>query len=338
MNKNVEFPIDFVISWVNNSDNNWKKKRDYYAHDLSKSNLAGNLDERFRDFGFLKYLFRSIDKFSPWVNHIFLITDDQIPEFLDVNNSKISIVDHSEFIPSKYLPTFNSSAIELYINRIPNLSEHFVYFNDDMLINKPVYPTDFFDKTGSPKDSIVSSMIQPTRNNSFEVNDIKIINTYFDKKKVIRNHSFLYFNLKYGFKNLCKAFLTIPFNKWSALKNSHLPYSLKKSEFGWLSIYAGEEVKITSQNKFRSINDINIWIIQDIRYCLGLFSPRSCREGKYYDFDSANDLLRSISHNKYKILVINDDSKNSKLNRYLISLKIIDVLMKKFDFKSQFEV
>ncbi|WP_367891009.1 hypothetical protein [uncultured Dialister sp.] len=47
------------------------------------------------------------------------------------------------------IPCFNSSVIEAYIWRIPSLSEHFLYGNDDMFFYKPLSP-DFFFTQGKP--------------------------------------------------------------------------------------------------------------------------------------------------------------------------------------------
>ncbi|WP_180369763.1 stealth family protein, partial [Oenococcus oeni] len=139
--------IDFVIDWVNGQDISWQAKRAKYLENKEDASSA-----RFRDWGFLKYWFRSVEKNAPWVNKIYLITDNQKPDFLNLNSEKIKIVDHKDFIPDSFLPLFNSNAIEIGMHNIPGLSKQFVFFNDDMFINKKVSPTDFF-KNGFPRDS-----------------------------------------------------------------------------------------------------------------------------------------------------------------------------------------
>lgn len=338
MSAKVDFPIDFVISWVDNSDIKWSEKKNSINEKVSSKNISDASEERYRDFGFFKYLFRSIEVNAPWVNHIFLVTDNQRPKFLDCDYDKVTVVDHREFIPSEYLPTFNSSVIELYLNKITGLSEHFVYFNDDMLINTLVSPTDFFDTMGYPKDMLISSMLQPEFVSYFEVNDIRVVNECFNKIDVIKKYPFNFFNYKYGVKNLFKSILTLPFEKWSSFKNLHIPYSLRKSEYQWLEKYASERLKITSNNKFRNERDINIWLIQDIRYCLGLFSPRSYKDGKYFNFDSFDELITVLKNESLKLIVINDDSAQINLDRELVSKKILAVLDRKFNNKSKFEI
>lgn len=128
--------IDFVVTWVDGADPVWLSRKKAYLKDKLGVDMGDESvedgDDRYRDFGLFKYWFRSIEKYAPWVNKIFLITDRQIPEWLDVNHPKIRWVNHDEFIPKEYLPTYSSPAIELNFHRIEELSENFVYFNDDV--------------------------------------------------------------------------------------------------------------------------------------------------------------------------------------------------------------
>ena len=109
--------IDFVITWVNDKDPKWIKKMNLFSKKL-QSNRSKDSILRFRDYGTLKFLFRSIERYAPWVNHIYLVTDDQVPNWLNLCNSKVSIVDHKDILPSKILPVFNSDVIELSMNKI----------------------------------------------------------------------------------------------------------------------------------------------------------------------------------------------------------------------------
>ena len=144
--------IDFVITWVDGSDPKWLTDRAKYVLEDER------IDEsRYRDWGFLRYWFRAVEANAPWVRKIHFVTYGHIPEWLDVSNSKLHIVKHEDFIDKKYLPTFNSCAIEMNLHKIPGLAEQFVYFNDDMFLNKPVKP-EFFFKDGLPKDSFVLKM------------------------------------------------------------------------------------------------------------------------------------------------------------------------------------
>lgn len=122
--------IDFVITWVNGNDPIWRAK----FHQYSKLNIGDKRDVRFRDWDLLRYWFRGIDSFAPWVRYIFFVTEGHVPDWLNIHAPKLKIVKHCDFIPEENLPLFNSRAIEVNLHRIPELSEKFVYFNDDFFI------------------------------------------------------------------------------------------------------------------------------------------------------------------------------------------------------------
>lgn len=81
---------------------------------------------------------------------MFIVTDEQTPEWLDTENPKVQVVDHKEIMPKESLPCFNSNLIEHFLDKIPGLSEHFLFANDDMYINRPVSPATFFEADGLP--------------------------------------------------------------------------------------------------------------------------------------------------------------------------------------------
>lgn len=85
----------------------------------------------------------------PWVQTIYIVTDAQSPPWLsEQNHPKIKIIDHTEIIDKQYLPTFNSHVIEANLHKIPNLSEHFIYFNDDVFVARPLKAEHFFRANG----------------------------------------------------------------------------------------------------------------------------------------------------------------------------------------------
>ncbi len=104
----------------------------------------GKTDNRFNDHEELRYSLRSVARYAPFVNHIYIITMNQRPIWL-ADHPKITIVDHAEIFRNlDDLPTFNSHALESNIHRVPGLSEHFIYFNDDVFLGAPVQPEYFF--------------------------------------------------------------------------------------------------------------------------------------------------------------------------------------------------
>ena len=129
--------MDAVITYVNGLDPEWQ--RSYAA-------VAGEpvLEKRYRDWGTLRYLFRALEKFTPFFEKIHLVvaSESQVPEW--VNCGRVHVVLHSEIIPEEYLPCFSASMIEMFLHRIPGLAEQYVYFNDDLFPVRPMKESAFF--------------------------------------------------------------------------------------------------------------------------------------------------------------------------------------------------
>ena len=138
-------PIDLVYTWVDGRDPNWIKKKKKYSNTINNYEIDSNTPERFKDNNELLYSLRSIELYANWVRHIYIVTDNQKPIFLKPH-PKITIIDHTQIIPNKYLPTFNSHVIELHLGNIPNLSNYFLYSNDDTFFNRKTNKSYFFEK------------------------------------------------------------------------------------------------------------------------------------------------------------------------------------------------
>jgi len=147
---NEGFPIDVVYTWVEDTPEHRRKRAEFGRTPPDNgTNRYASQDE-------LKFSIRSIYKFAPWIHAIFVVCDDdQRPDWLHPDSHLCSIpvhiVPHSHIIPEAHLPTFNSQAIEAHLHRIPNLHEHFIYFNDDMFLGSTVTPLDFFAPNGRPR-------------------------------------------------------------------------------------------------------------------------------------------------------------------------------------------
>lgn len=149
--KKIDYPVDLVYLWVDGDDIAWLKKK--ITAQAKETNLAENaIDEaRFREFDELKYALRSVEQNLPWINHIYIITDNQVPDWLNTDNPKVSIIDHTEIFPEDALPVFNSNAIEAQVPYIPGLSEHFLLSNDDCYVRVPLDKDFFFNNKGDPR-------------------------------------------------------------------------------------------------------------------------------------------------------------------------------------------
>ena len=151
------FPIDIVIPWVDGADPVWQQERARFQ----PSSGADSSAARYRDWDTLRYWFRGIERYAPWVRTIHFITYGHLPAWLNTSNPKLHVVNHRDYIPKEYLPTFSSHTIELNMHRIEGLAEHFLYFNDDVFLNAPTKPEDFFMK-GLPADTAVFGIIKNT--------------------------------------------------------------------------------------------------------------------------------------------------------------------------------
>ena len=134
--------IDFVIAWVDGNDPEWRREKSDRISGISGFDRVDDREERYRDWDNLHYWFRGVEKFAPWVRKIHLVTWGHIPHWLNIEHPKLNIVRHEEFISEKFCPTFNSHTIEWNLHRIPDLSENFVYFNDDIFLLKSIAAED----------------------------------------------------------------------------------------------------------------------------------------------------------------------------------------------------
>lgn len=143
-------PVDIVYMWVDGNDLEWQKEKSKWQEKLNLPFSKALSSCRFTDNQELRYSLRSVQMYAPWIRKIFIITNGQIPKWLDVNHPKIQLVRHDQIMPKDALPTFNSTAIESCIPNIPDLSEHFLLANDDTFFDKPTSPDYFFNTDGNP--------------------------------------------------------------------------------------------------------------------------------------------------------------------------------------------
>ena len=299
--------IDFVVTWVDGADPVWQKERALFC----PPNLDnGSSLNRYRDWGLMKYWFRGVEKYAPWVHRIFFITNGQVPEWLNTEHPKLRMVRHDDYIPRQYLPTFNANVIELRIHRIPELSEHFVLCNDDTFITAPVCVEDFFEN-GIPCESalmdIVTALDPEDCFPHILINNFAVINKYFNKKEVLRKNAGKFFTFKYG-KDVMRNIFLLPFQNFSCFRDPHLPASLLKSTFEHVWELEGELLEGCGQNRFRSKSDLTQWLMKSWQICEGNFIARSTKWGHHFELweDSTEGICRSIEKQKYRTICLND--------------------------------
>lgn len=304
--------IDFVIPWVDGTDLEWINEKNKYLPKNQKK--LSTSEERYRSWDNLQYWFRGVEKFAPWVNHIYFVTWGHIPKWLNVDHEKLVIVNHRDYIPEKYLPTFSSHPIELNLHRIKGLEEHFVYFNDDTFLIDQVNPKDFFRK-GLPCDYAMESPITPNRRDIFNnilMNNMILLNGHFNRRDVLKKWKRKFYSpadIKGLVANLCM--FPLRREDFFGFAYSHLPANFLKSTFEkvWSDNY--DILDSVCCNKFRCTDDINQYVVSNYQYVTGKFIPRKWK--KVGEAIQLNDVQDNISYayevireQKMKLICIND--------------------------------
>lgn len=298
--------VDFVITWVDMNDPAWQKTFATYSGKIDNTKNEVSI-ARFRDYGFLKYWFRGVDKFAPWVRKIHFVTCGQHPEWLNTAHPKLQLVNHEDYIPKQFLPTFNSSMIEIYLHKIPDLAEHFVYFNDDFFIINHLKSDRFF-TNGKPNDIAAFRMnMGLTLWNKCLRNNIEIINRRFNKKEVLKRDHDKWYHPSYGSKARLTRLLS-GYDKFVTLRTPHNAQPYTKTTFKEVWDYAGKELSTMSSNRFRSPNDYTQELFRTWQICKSDFEPyNTYRDTKMFPLlFRTKKVVDAIKKQSYKLVCIND--------------------------------
>lgn len=331
-----DMKIDFVIPWVDGNDPAWREEKDKYMPQLQEDSR----EERYRDWDNLRYWFRGVEKFTPWVNKIYFITWGHVPNWLNTQYEKLVIVNHRDFIPEEYLPIFNVNPIEMNLHRIKGLSEHFVYFNDDTFIIKKMDKHAFF-IDGLPCETAALNVHCPdARFNTYgHLQAIGIINKYFNYRKTLMKNWTKWFNPKNG-KNVLRTVYLLPCPRFSGMYQTHLPTAFLKSTFETLWKLEPDLLRETTGSRFRNKLDYTQWLFKDWQLASGNFMPRNSNIGKSYVLEQDEATIvsveRYIQQQKGKMICINDSSlTNDKFLNY--KERVIEAFQKILPEKSSYE-
>ena len=241
--ENRTHDIDIVYLWVDGNDPAWQAKKDAFVGKTDESNPI-NCEGRYANNDELKYSLRSIEMYAPWIRNVFIVTDNQVPEWLDTSNPQIKIIDHRDLLPERCLPCFNSSLLEKYLYRIPGLAERFIFSNDDMLLNKPVSSGVFFASDGLPIIRLTRKPFRKLRWYWREVICKKPLKNY--SKKI--DHSSLLVERKYG-----HYFTGMPHHNIDAYSRSYYQQIVEEVLY--------EEYRANDASHIRNNNDIHRSVI-----------------------------------------------------------------------------
>jgi hypothetical protein len=228
----VTFDIDLVFSWVDGSDPEFRARRAAQMSEVAVGE-GDDAEARIRQIDELKYALRSVNMFAPWIRRIFIATDSVPPPWL-AEHPMITIVraeDH--FSDTAALPTYNSHAVESQLHHIPELSEHFLYSNDDMFFGRPLKATMFFSPGGVTRFIEAKTRIGLGANNS----------------------------TRSGFENAARVNRQLLFDRFGQVITRHLEHTavpLRKSVLLEMEQEFPQEFTRTQASAFRSGTDISV--------------------------------------------------------------------------------
>ena len=332
--------IDFVVLWVDGNDPDWLKEKSKYDPEIVAFDGG---KQRYRDWNLMRYWFRAVETFAPWVHKVYFVTWGHVPSFLNIHAPKLCIVKHEDFIPEQYLPTFNSCSIEVNLHRIPGLSEHFVYFNDDMFLLRPCAPEDFF-RDGLPclysiEKPLMFSNTYITPPHHF-FNDLGAINRNFNKRDQVRKNRFKYISKKYNWKDNVRTLLLERLypDSFLGFAFSHGPSPYLKSTFSEVWKAETECLDISCKEKFRTNRQVNQCIMQWWQIAKGAVSPS--RTDNLYIFifnDTIDRICKEITSQGHRFICLQDSDVFTGDTEEL-SAKMIQAFDAILPDKSQFEL
>lgn len=337
MKNDINFDIDFVITWVDGNDPLWLKEYRKYK---------GIEDEefvfRYRNWDFLRYWFRGVEENAPWVRKIHFVTWGHIPSWLDTSNPKINIVKHEDFIPSDYLPTFKSTSIELFFHNIEGLAEHFVYFNDDFFCINPVGKDYYFNKDGKPMDMLsfepICAYTYPLWG-YMKLNVSTVLARHFNKIECIKNNKRKYFSLKYPLKYRLYNFVELFYPSFTSFIIPHNPSPMLKSVYEKVWAKEREVLEYSCENRFRTKDDFSQVLFRHWNLLEGNFIP--VNPFKYFKYcvigRDDKKITEYILGNNVKNICINDGSVEDDIDFEKSRKMIADAFEKKFPDKCSFE-
>lgn len=236
--------ISFVYTWVDGSDLDLSQIKSKYNGGNNK------VDSRDRSADELRYSLRSLNKYLPWHNGtIFIVTDNQIPAWLNVENKRIKIIYHEDIIPKHINPTFDSSTIECFLDKIPNIGEIFIYLNDDFFFNNFIHPSFFFSsETFYPK-------IFRTREEIFDKEKVE---------KIIKENDVhqIYTASVYYTYEIIKKYFDNNYKYYHLAHNAYVCYS---SFFEPFRQFFQEELKVVFSHRFRcAYKPVTLYLYQNL--------------------------------------------------------------------------
>ncbi|HET9517590.1 MAG TPA: stealth family protein [Actinoplanes sp.] len=316
----VDFPIDVVYTWVDGNDPQWQARKARALGDnswLADVNVQAANDSRFQSRDELRYSLRSLHYFAPWVRRVFIVTDDQVPAWLDTAHPGVTVVSHREvFGDTGVLPTFNSQAIESRLHRIPGLSEHFLYLNDDVFFGHPVTPELFFTPGGLTRFFLSNAVVDSA---PVDASDAPVNSAGKNNRALIKQ----------------------AFGRVLTRKMMHTPHPSRRSVIAEIEQRFASHVQATAAHQFRHPDDIAL-LSSLQQYYAYLTGRATAGEIKYMYTDLADPatpfrLAELLRRRHLDVFCLNDtdsDSRTAAVQAQVLG----EFLPAYFPFRSPFEL
>lgn len=331
----MDHPIDFVVTWVNDEDSEWRSRR-ARASGEAHSALADSSDIRFRDWGLLKYWFRAIESYCPWVRRVHLVTDTELPTWLATENTRLNIVDGRE-LKGRDVDTFSSRSVESQLHRIDGLAEQYVYFNDDFFVGRPL-GREFFFRGGLPYGVNVPTILA---DGDFRAHAMLhasgLINRHFSRKDYLRTVAKRSLRVSSG-AMLFRLPLFLACSSIPPVTDTHVGIPLLKSVVEQAYAAEPEAIEQARRTVFRSRNETapiyyaTMWHLATGKY----FARSKSAIGKYFSLASSplSDVIAAIEGQRHAQFCLNDGAVSDPAS---VRAQVIAAFERKLPNPSAFE-
>lgn len=306
----MRFEIDFVYTWVDGADAAWLERKQAALQAGEGWHTHAASESRFHSRDELRYSLRSAWMYADFFRKIYLVTDQQVPPWLDTSDPRIEVVDHRDiFGNTGRLPTFNSHAIESRLHHIDGLSEHFLYLNDDVFFGRRTPPSTFFHSNGVTKFTMSRSQFGVGPKTSDDL----------PPEAAGKNN---------------RQLLVDRFGMAPTQKIKHTPHPLRRSVLEEMEKSFPDEFSATASHQFRSVEDISP--VSSLYQYYAFCTNRAVPAGFDYQYinlslldeDRLNRLLRKLIRRRPQVFCLNDvdvgetrhEHRDSELRRFLDTL------------------
>ena len=333
--------IDFVVTWLDSTDDEWRKQYHYYKVQATGRSEAA----RFRNIDIFRYWFRAVEQYAPWVNKVYLVTNGTFPKWINEKHPKLVLVKHSDYIPAECLPAFNSRTIELFMHKIKGLSEQFVYFNDDMFLNAPTNPEMFF-RNGLPCDNNLESIMNVPEYNKQDgygicmsiLANIGVINAHFDRRQTVRQSPRRWYGWHLGKRGLLLSLFLRNSKHFVGFRWRHFEQPFLKSTFVDAWNHAPDEL-LASCSRFRQEVSLTPYFFRYWQFASNRFCPKRIHKARYFTLRTKvlQNIERALHDSSLVSICFNDTANCPEDEFMIISQELPKLLEQKFPMKSSFE-